>query len=108
MIIGQGLLLELKLDLCFYDYTIKGNVGAYEACTVYMKYPSHLRDAASLRNERLWESKNVINSAQRTRNILDAKYQKSDLSKIVSNSKHLKNNKQSMLHDVLTKYEFLF
>ena len=29
MIIGQDLLLELKLYLCFYNYTIKGNGDAY-------------------------------------------------------------------------------
>ena len=29
-------------------------------------------------------------------------------SKIVSNIKHLNNNGQSMLRDVLTKYDFLF
>ena len=42
------------------------------------------------------------------RRILYEKYQKSDLSKIVSNSKHLINDGQSMLYDVLTKYELLF
>ena len=42
------------------------------------------------------------------RRILNEKYQKSDLIKIVSNSKHLNNNEQSMLHDLLTKYELLF
>ena len=40
--------------------------------------------------------------------ILDAKYQKADFSKIVSKSKHLNNNKQSMLHDVINKYDFPF
>ena len=45
---------------------------------------------------------------RRTCNILDAKYQRDDLSKILSNSKHLNNNEQSMLHDVLNKYECLF
>ena len=74
MIIGQDLLLELKLDLCFYDCTIKGHGGAYEACTVYTKYPSELRDAKIFINERLWEIKHVINSTRRTRKILDAKY----------------------------------
>ena len=73
-----------------------------------MKYPSHLRDARIFRNERPWERKHIINSTRRTHMILDEKYQKSDLSKIVSNSKHLNNKKQSMLHDLLTKYELLF
>ena len=40
--------------------------------------------------------------------ILDANYQKDNLSKIVSNSKHSNDNEQGMLRDVLTKYEFLF
>ena len=108
MIMGRDLLLELKLDLCFSYCTIKGNVGAYKACTVYMKHPSYLRDAKIFINERLWESKHVINSTRRTRKILDAKYQKSDLRKIVSNSKHLNNNEQSMLREILTKYESPF
>ena len=41
-----------------------------------------------------------------TRRILDAKYQKSYLNQIVSNSKHLNNNEKSMLRDVLTKINF--
>ena len=32
MIIGRYLLLELKLDLCFSSYTIKGNGGTYDGC----------------------------------------------------------------------------
>ena len=44
---------------------------------------------------------------QRTRRILDEKSQKADLSKILSNSKHLNNNETSMLRDVLTKHEVL-
>ena len=51
MIIGQDLLLELKLYLYFSDYMIKGNVGAYEGCTDPMKDPSDLCDDASFRNE---------------------------------------------------------
>ena len=64
-----------------------------------MKDPSNLRDYAS---------ENVLNSMWRTHRILDEKYQKGDLSKIVSNSKHLSNDEQIMLYDVLTKWEFLF
>ena len=40
--------------------------------------------------------------------ILNTNDQKADLSKIVSNSKHLNDNKKSMLRDILSKYEFLF
>ena len=100
-------MLELKLDLCFSNYTIKGNVGAYEECTDSMKDPYDLCDDASSRNEEVWESEHVLDNMRRTRRILDAKYQKSDLSKIVSDSKHLNDKEQSMLRDVLNKYEFL-
>ena len=70
--------------------------------------PPDLRDNTSFRNKELWEIEHVLDSMQRTRRILDAKYQKADSRKIVSNSKKLNNNEQSMLHEVLTKYEFLF
>ena len=51
MIIGQDLLLEIKLYLYLSGYTIKVNVGAYEGCTDPMKDTSDLCDDASLRNE---------------------------------------------------------
>ena len=69
-----------------------------------MKDPSNLRDDTIFRNRELWEREYVLDSTRHTRRILDAQYQKADLSKIVSNSKHLKNDEQSMFCDVLTKY----
>ena len=60
MIIGQDLLLELHLDLCFFYFTIKDHGGAYEGCPAPMKDTSNLSDDASLRNEEQWESKHVI------------------------------------------------
>ena len=45
---------------------------------------------------------------RRTHRIFDKKYEKDDLSQIVSNSKNLTNNKQIILRDVLNKYEFIF
>ena len=108
MIIGWNLLLELKLDLCFSDYTINGNGCAYEGCTTLMRDTSNLRDDTSFRNEKWWKSEHVIDYTRRTHRILDKKDQKSDLIQIVSNNKHLNNNEQSMLRDVWTKYELAF
>ena len=54
MIISRDLLLELKFNLCFSDYTIKGNGGAYERCTASMRDPYDLCDDASFRNEEVW------------------------------------------------------
>ena len=62
MIIGRYLLLEPKVDLCFSNYTIRGNGGVYEGFTVSMKDPSNLRDYTIFRNEELWESEHVLES----------------------------------------------
>ena len=107
MIIGPDLFSKLQLDLCFSEHIIMGNGGAYEKCTVSMKYPSDLRDDSSFRDGEWWESEHTLNATRCTRRILDAKYKKSDLSNIVSDSKHLSNDEQSMLYDVITKYEWL-
>ena len=93
MIIDQDLLLELKLDLCLYYYTIKVNGGVYEGCTAPMRDPYNFCDDASFRNEEVWEIEYVLDSMRRTRRILDASYQKGWFKYIVSNSKHLSNNK---------------
>ena len=94
MIIGRDVLLERKLDLCFSDFTVKGNGGGCEGCTVPMKDPSELRDDAIFRNEELWKIEHLLDSTRHTRRILDTQYQKPDLRKIMSNSKHFKNNKK--------------
>ena len=78
MIIGRDLLLELMLDLCLSDYTIKGNGGAYKGCTAPMRDPYNLCDDASFRNEKVWESDHVLDYTGRTRIILDANCQRSD------------------------------
>ena len=108
IIISRDLLLELKLDLCFSDYTIKGNGGAYKGCTAPTRNPYNLCDDASFRNEEVWESEHVLDYMRRRRRILDESYQRANLSKIVSKSKQLNNNEKSMLHEVLNKYELLF
>ena len=115
MIKGQDLLSEIQLDLCFSDYTIRGNGGAYEECNVYLKniingyvwIPSDLRHEASFRDGELWGSEYVIVTTRCMRRILDAKYQTSDWTKIMFDSKHLTNYEKIMLYDVLTKYELI-
>ena len=74
MIIGRDLLLELKLDLWFSDYTIIGNGGMYKGYTTPMKDPYNLRDYARLGNEEVWESEHALDSARRMCRILDANY----------------------------------
>ena len=51
MIIGRDLLLELKLDLCLSNYTIRGTRSPYKGCTAPIKYLSNLCDDIRLINE---------------------------------------------------------
>ena len=80
------------LDLYFSDYTIKGNGGTYEGCNSPMRNNYDLCNDIRFRNEKVWEIYHVLNSTQRTHRILGTNYQSANLSKIVSNSKHLTNN----------------
>ena len=91
-IICQDLLLELKLDLRFSNYKIKGNGGTYKGCTAPMKDPSDFCDNERFRNEEWWEREHILDSTRRTHRILDANYQRYNSSIIVSNSKHLNEN----------------
>ena len=50
MIIGRDLLLEIKLDLCFSNYTIKGSVGVYEGSTTPMRDTCYLWGDVIFRN----------------------------------------------------------
>ena len=116
MIIGRYLFPELLLDLCLSDYTIRLNGGAYKGWAISMRdmnnsyvwITSDLHYETSFRDEEIWECEHVLDPTRLIHRILGAKYQKSDSSKIVSNSKHLSNDEQSMLYNVLTKYELLF
>ena len=106
----------MQLDLFPPDYIIRVNVGAYEGCTasmidtnnIYVIILSKLLDDARFRDEELLEIEHVLDATRHTCRIYDTKYQKSDLRKIVLNSKNLSSDEQSMLNDILTKYEFLF
>ena len=101
----------MQLDLFPPDYIIRVNVGAYEGCTasmidtnnIYVIILSKLLDDARFRDEELLEIEHVLDATRHTCRIYDTKYQKSDLRKIVLNSKNLSSDEQSMLNDVLTK-----
>ena len=45
---------------------------------------------------------------RRTSYILYDQYEKSDLCKVAPNNKQLTEDKRNALHNILTKYEFLF
>ena len=60
----------------------------------YVRITYDLHDDASFRDEELWESENLLDATHHMSRIFDAKYKKDDLSKIVSDSKHLSTGKK--------------
>ena len=116
MILGQDIFPELQIYLCFSNFTISVNGGDNKVCTtpmkdwnkVYVKTSTKQFDDKNFQNEKLWENKHVLDATQRTYSILDVKYQKAYSSKITSYIKYLSSDKQGMLYNVRTKYEFPF
>ena len=70
----------------------------------YARIPTDKIDDERFRDEELWESGHVLYATQRTRSILNSKYQKYDLCQIRSDRKKLISDKQIILYHVLTKY----
>ena len=97
MILGHEIFSELKIDLCFFNNTIRKNGGAYEGCNDPMKdvYKINFNVSSDwLKDERfwnkeLWYSEHVLDSMQHTYCILDNHYQTDDLSKVATESKTL-------------------
>ena len=75
---------------------------------VHVKTPTKQLDDKSFQNEVLWESEHVLDAMQRTCSILDVNYQKANLNNIGLKIKHLSQNEQSMIHDVLYIYKQIF
>ena len=74
---------------------------------VHVKTPTKQLDDKSFQNEVLWESEHVLDAMQRTCSILDVNYQKANLNNIGLKIKHLSQNEQSMIHDVLYIYKLI-
>ena len=54
------------------------------------------------------DSKNVRNATKRIKKISDANYEKTNLKKIVNNSKYPNKDKQSLILKLLRKHEEMF
>ena len=110
MIIGRDLLNELNIDVRFSDGTIK-----WEDQLVPMKdfqgiwkgdHPSRKElKSIILRSN---EPKSTSEATSRVIKILDSKYEKADLDKIVNESQGLDDVQKPMLLKLLRKYESLF
>ena len=110
MIIGRDLLNELNIDVRFSDGTIK-----WEDQLVPMKSFSNIwKDKHPTRKElqatilRSVEPKATKEATERVVKILDSKYEKADLNKIVDNANNLNRQQKRKLLKLLKQCETLF
>jgi hypothetical protein len=105
MIIGRDLLQALGFIIDFHDHTM-----TWDEATIPMKEYgkiSTLAEADAYCDEIYTTDVDHEITTRMTR-ILDAKYEKADLQKVVSESKHLTEHEQSQLLTLLRKYETCF
>jgi hypothetical protein len=104
MIIGRDLLQELPLDIKFSDQTL-----SWQEVTIPMKISDEI-NGQNINEivEQCYESTCMNEITQRTMEILDAKYEKADLTNVVSKCTYLNKKEQTTLLKLLLKYKDLF
>ena len=110
MIIGRDLLNQLNIDVRFSDGTIK-----WEDQVVPMKNFQRIwKNDHPLKKElrstilRLIEPKTTKEATERVVKILDSKYEKANLNKIVEGAKNLDKDQKQILLKLLMQYKTLF
>ena len=99
MIMGLDLMTELGIDLlCSTQET------TWDEATIPWKSSDATVDTSYF----LQDSDAVLESMDRIKGILDAKYEKANLEEICEKAKHLSSDEQRALHSVLKKHEALF
>ena len=97
----------IDLSFCKKTITIDGIILPMRNISSLTK--SKIKTAWSLNNSLAHEPQSTAEAMQRIVKILDAKYEKADLQSIVKdNCSHLKVNEQTLLLELLTKFESLF
>jgi hypothetical protein len=98
-VIGRDLLRELGITLNFKDNTV-----TWDNSTIHMRsQSSRINNAYFIR-----DSVELEDSTTRIKRILDAKYEKADLSLIVEQCSHLNSEEKLSLKTLLRKYKPLF
>ena len=106
-IIGMDLLCALEIGIQCSTSSITWNTNSIPFKDRREFHTMHANPTKS--KEELYESNVLRDSTERRNRILDAKYEKADLPKIVKEqSDHLDNSQQQSLLTLLRKYEFLF
>ena len=109
LIIGCKSMIELGIILNFQNKTITIDEIILPMRNINHLSPSKKRKAWALNNTMHSEPKSTQEATDRVIHILDAKYEKADLQKIVTdNCSHLTSKQQTLLLKCLKKFEPLF
>ena len=110
MIIGRDILSQLNIDVRFSDGTIKWEdqlIPMKSFLNIWKnKHPTRKELQATI----LWsmEPKSTKEATKRIVKILDSKYEKAHLFKIVGDANNLNNTQKLMLSKILKQFEPLF
>ena len=106
LIIGRDMMLQLGIDLLFSKEKI-----TWEGAEVGMQHPAFLdeeRWVDLLEKEILYAQDPLTIEADKIQAIVDSKYVKADLEKVVEEQSHLSKKEQKQLLKLLKKFEPLF
>lgn len=105
MIIGNDLMSEIGLDICFSTNEIKWGEDS-----IPMKNRGVITERRALKMlyHMLVQSPSIMEAEERHRQILDADYSKVDIQEYVNNIKHLNEDDKQKLKEVLNKHPKLF
>ena len=118
MILGRDLLNAMGMDLKFYDNVVIGGEGPYKGCSSPMVDVSYynftyITDKTVKPEEsfvklyvgKCLKSNSAISSTRRMIIILDAKYEKADLNKVITKKcQHLTSTERHILLHLLNKF----
>jgi len=100
MIIGRDLLSELKIDILFSEQIV-----TWDGHDMPFKDIDESKDSHSYH---IQETDNLVQAADRLKQILDAKYERADLPKFCADQSHLNYEEQQKLLQLFLKHESLF
>lgn len=99
LIIGRDLMQELPINLHFDSLEIEWDNA---------RIPMRPIDATSQTSYHIQDPPAVADATERIKAILDAKYEKANISKLVNEQTHLSTAHQDKLHELLSEFEDLF
>jgi len=99
MIIGSDLMSELGINIKYSNLSIEWDD---------VDIPMRSSDVTPEESFHIQDTPSVLEATDRLRQILNAKYEKSNLDEIAANCTHLDEEEQSKLNQLLKKYEHLF